>query len=175
LERWTDRRNGSGVCFYPFLVVLKRHGREHAAWLPYWHIVTYKNGRVKKKFGQWAPFMDEHLLYDLLKQARDHGFLASAKGKLSDLTFRPMVASQQPRASKNPEPVLKVDGKRVVVGTIGKTRYLFDAGNGDKVIVLKTGTSISAQAANINRTVIPQKHAPEGVMKRLLKWWAEAR
>lgn len=175
LERWTDQRNGSEVCFYPFLVVLKRHAREHAAWLPYWHIVTYKNGRVKKKYGQWAPFMDEHLLYDLLKQARDQGFLTSSKGTLSNLVFKPMVPTGQPRAANIFEPAPKVDGKRVFEGTIGKTKYLFDAENGDVVMALKTGTGIAAQAAAIKRTIIPRKKASKYAVNLLFKQWRQAK
>jgi hypothetical protein len=74
LEQWSDA-TGQGVTFYPFLVVLQRHGREAAVWLPYWHVVA--TGRsLTTKYGQWAPFMDEHLFRDLLAQARQSGYLA---------------------------------------------------------------------------------------------------
>lgn len=67
-QSWTDK-DGSKVEFYPFLVILKRHGRQEAVWMPYWHLV-HKKKRVIKKYGQWAPFMDMNLYKDLLKQAK---------------------------------------------------------------------------------------------------------
>ena len=74
LESW-PHSHGTTVYFYPFLVVLHRHGRKQAVWFPYWHLVKSKDGQtVKKKYGQWAPFMDERLFRDLLEQARRKGF-----------------------------------------------------------------------------------------------------
>jgi hypothetical protein len=70
LETWRDRRDGKKVTFFPFLVILKREHRKQACWLPYWHL---KKGR--KKYGQWAPFMDEPLFRDLLAQAHRAGYL----------------------------------------------------------------------------------------------------
>lgn len=67
-ESWKDK-DGSKVEFYPFLVVLRRHGRQKAVWMPYWHLV-HKKKRIIKKYGQWAPFMDMDLYKDLLKQAK---------------------------------------------------------------------------------------------------------
>jgi hypothetical protein len=63
------------VTFYPFLVVLQRHGREHAAWLPYWHTIEKHGRKPTQKYGQWAPFMDFGLFADLLTQARAKGYL----------------------------------------------------------------------------------------------------
>jgi len=77
-QSWPGQ-NQSRVRFFPFLVVLHRHGREQALWLPYWHLVDFKNGRTKKKYGQWAPFMDSHLFEELLKQARESGFLTAGR------------------------------------------------------------------------------------------------
>lgn len=82
-ESWkaTDEAN---VTFYPFLVIVQRHGRNLAVWLPYWHVVE-RGGRVtQKKYGQWAPFMDFHLFKDLLDQAQ-------AKGYSSKLEAPPVV------------------------------------------------------------------------------------
>ena len=72
IERWPDGKRGE-VSFYPFLVIVKRHGRENAVWLPYWHLVK-RGKKVIKKYGQWAPFMDNHLFQDLLQQARRRGY-----------------------------------------------------------------------------------------------------
>ena len=69
--------DGNTITFYPFLVVVERHGRGNAIWLPYWHVV--EDGiRRKKKFGQWAPFMDEKLFVDLIVQARENGCIMPA-------------------------------------------------------------------------------------------------
>jgi hypothetical protein len=174
LESWTNR-DGSSVYFYPFLVILQRHGREHAAWLPYWHIVTLKNGRIKKKYGQWAPFMDEHLLYDLLEQARGHGFFVSVKRGLPSLALEPPVASEKPGEPRVDEPGPKADGKRVFEGTVGNTKYLFDAGNGEALLELVPGTSVADQAASIKRTLVSRSKASKYAVNLLFKQWREAR
>ncbi|MCQ9205845.1 MAG: hypothetical protein NG737_06005 [Omnitrophica bacterium] len=72
IQQWRDEKN-SKVCFYPFLVILKRHGKANAIWLPYWHLVT-KGKKFIKKYGQWAPFMDSYLFQDLLQQAKKKGY-----------------------------------------------------------------------------------------------------
>jgi hypothetical protein len=72
-QTWRDKK-GNSVFFYPFLVVLNRHGKGRATWLPYWHVI--KKGKVEiKKYGQWAPFMDQHIFHDLITQARRRGYL----------------------------------------------------------------------------------------------------
>src|SRR5207302_1157429 len=54
-----DLADGKRVTFRPFLVVLQRVEQErYSAWLPYWHIVE-GNAATQKKYGQWAPFMDD--------------------------------------------------------------------------------------------------------------------
>jgi hypothetical protein len=68
-EQWSN--NGSVVKFYPFLVILKRHNKNTAVWLPYWHVVDGK----KKKYGQWAPFMNMELFMKLLSQAKRKGYI----------------------------------------------------------------------------------------------------
>lgn len=75
------------VRFFPFLVVLQRHGKELAAWLPYWHLVDSKDGRTKKKYGQWAPFMDAHLFEELLSQAHGQGFFLNHSRRVVALCF----------------------------------------------------------------------------------------
>jgi len=63
------------VTFYPFLVVLQRSDDEgRCFWLPYWHLVE-GIGTVKRKYGQWAPFMDASLFESLVAQARAKGHL----------------------------------------------------------------------------------------------------
>jgi hypothetical protein len=62
--------DGTNVTFYPFLVILQRIGDEkHSTWLPYWHIEE-KAGMIRRKYGQWAPFMDDPQFEDLVAQAR---------------------------------------------------------------------------------------------------------
>jgi hypothetical protein len=76
--RW-DSEDGGTVEFYPFLVICESPDAEarQTAWLPYWHLVTYPDGRgPKTKYGQWAPHMDAEILSDLVGQARTAGFLA---------------------------------------------------------------------------------------------------
>ena len=72
LESWAGK-DGSQVTFYPFLVILDRHERERAAWLPYWHLIVRGRNSVQK-YGQWAPFMDFRLFADLLNQAEAKGY-----------------------------------------------------------------------------------------------------
>ena len=74
---WNDGGGGT-VEFYPFLVICESLDAEHrqTVWLPYWHIVTYTDGRPPDtKYGQWAPHMDADILSDLIAQARTAGFL----------------------------------------------------------------------------------------------------
>jgi len=71
-QQWKDGKN-KNVFFYPFLVIVKRHGKENATWLPYWHII--KDGKKEtRKYGQWAPIMDSHLFKNLLEQAKKKGY-----------------------------------------------------------------------------------------------------
>jgi hypothetical protein len=72
LESWSQP-DGTAITFYPFLVILQRHGRKLAAWLPYWHVID-GDGKRTRKYGQWAPFMDFELFADLLNQARQSGY-----------------------------------------------------------------------------------------------------
>lgn len=72
-ESWPDSL-GRTVTFWPFLVITRREKRDRAVWLPYWHIVEDGPRRISK-YGQWAPFMDDVLFADLLRQARDSGRL----------------------------------------------------------------------------------------------------
>lgn len=73
LEYWQDSR-GRTVTFDPFLVITKREGHDQAVWLPNWHVIR-DGEKERRKYGQWAPFMDMKLFEDLLTQARSTGFL----------------------------------------------------------------------------------------------------
>ena len=42
-QKWHTKQ-GDKVIFYPFLVIFKRHSRNRAIWLPYWHVVKSKKG-----------------------------------------------------------------------------------------------------------------------------------
>lgn len=63
------KHEGETVTYYPFLVVLEDEEREQCFWLPYWHV----HG-TRRKFGQWAPFMNARLFRSLLDQAREKGY-----------------------------------------------------------------------------------------------------
>jgi hypothetical protein len=66
----------TAVEFFPFLVVIKpRAAQEEAVWLPYWHRTKDVAGTIRLKYGQWAPFMDGHLMNDLLQQAKNKGWV----------------------------------------------------------------------------------------------------
>lgn len=68
-DQWSS--DGGNVTFYPFLVILEgteKPGR--SIWLPYWHTVE-----GKRKYGQWAPHMDDFVFIDLINQAREKGYL----------------------------------------------------------------------------------------------------
>jgi hypothetical protein len=71
-ESWPD--DGGMVTFYPFLVVLRQENGKRTVWLPYWHEVK-KRGKVRLKYGQWAPYMDERLFISLVTQARKAGYV----------------------------------------------------------------------------------------------------
>ncbi|MGB8478015.1 MAG: hypothetical protein WCE63_04135 [Acidobacteriaceae bacterium] len=66
IEMWLD--HGMPVSFYPFLVVLRQENGKRTVWLPYWHEAK-ERGKVRLKYGQWAPFMDDRLFVSLLVQA----------------------------------------------------------------------------------------------------------
>jgi hypothetical protein len=67
------RRDKAKVTFFPLLVILERDGSK-TYWLPYWHIVEIK-GKKERKYGQWAPFMDQSEFGNLLAQARKAGYI----------------------------------------------------------------------------------------------------
>ena len=56
---------------YPFLVITESLNNEvRNAWMPYWHVVTFADGRpTETKFGQWAAHLDLELFSDLIEQA----------------------------------------------------------------------------------------------------------
>lgn len=69
---WPDDRGA--VTFYPFLVVLRQENGKRSCWMPYWHEVE-RRGRVRLKYGQWAPCMEERLFLSLIGKARRAGYL----------------------------------------------------------------------------------------------------
>jgi hypothetical protein len=74
IAEWPNK-SGGVVRFYPFLVMVESASEGYtSAWLPYWHVVTRKDGAVERKFGQWAPFMGEDALASLVNQARVNGY-----------------------------------------------------------------------------------------------------
>ena len=85
------------------------------------------------------------------------------------------AANEQPSAPKVVEPAPKADGKQVFEGTIGKKKYLLDAGNGEIVMEPKTGASLINQAATINRTLISRNKASKYAVNMLFKRWRQAR
>jgi hypothetical protein len=75
--KWPDRAGGE-VTFYPFLIIGESlNGKnQQTAWLPYWHITTYADGRtMQTRYGQWAPHMDADIFANLVDQARRAGLL----------------------------------------------------------------------------------------------------
>jgi hypothetical protein len=77
------------------------------------------------------------------------------------------------QATSVSEPVLEVASKRVFVGTIGKTKYLFNAENGRTVMALKSGARISDQAGEF--ILISRRQAAKGAVRLLHKQWRIAR
>ena len=72
---WT--RKGHEIEFRPFLVILEDAARPgvRSVWMPYWHLDTDPvTGRVRQKYGQWAPLMDESCFNDLVEQAATAGY-----------------------------------------------------------------------------------------------------
>jgi hypothetical protein len=67
--------DGSSVQFFPFLVIVQPLKYEDQfVWSPYWHLITNADGRVTKKYGQWAPFVDLGAYSSTVAQARAKGY-----------------------------------------------------------------------------------------------------
>lgn len=74
LDSW-QKENGNWITFYPFLVVMEHTSKEgRVFWLPYWHIEEGR-GTKRRKYGQFASFLEEPGLKSLLAQAREKGYL----------------------------------------------------------------------------------------------------
>jgi DNA-directed RNA polymerase subunit RPC12/RpoP len=68
-------QDGGWITFYPFLVIMESvDEKSRAFWLPYWHIVD-RGGTKQRKYGQFAPFLEEPIFKSLLAQAREKGYL----------------------------------------------------------------------------------------------------
>ena len=91
--------------------------------------------------------------------------------------LRPLLDKVLPPRPKKgaTELVPEADGKKVIEGTIGKSKYLFDAGNGETVLELKSGRDVAGQAATAGRVVIPRREASEYAVKSLIKRWNQAK
>jgi len=75
IVKWYDA-NGNRVEFYPFMVIVESNEEAcSSVWLPYWHLVTHKDGTTKKKYGQWAPFIDSDSYASLMAKAKAAGHL----------------------------------------------------------------------------------------------------
>ena len=92
IETWKDKKSRE-VAFYPFLVILRRHNRNLAIWLPYWHIVNSQKRRIIK-YGQWAPFMDLKLFRSLIAQAKMKGYVLDEGTKVSSRFSRGVSIAQ---------------------------------------------------------------------------------
>lgn len=84
------------------------------------------------------------------------------------------VLSPRPETSAA-EPVPKADGKKVIEGTIGKSKYLLDASNGEIILELKSGRGVAGQAAAAGRVVIPRREASDYAVRLLIKRWNQAK
>jgi hypothetical protein len=71
LESWPHPEDERPVTFYPFFAILRPSDREArpSFWLPYWHV----HGATKK-YGQWAPFVDDPQFSDLVGKARQNRY-----------------------------------------------------------------------------------------------------
>lgn len=79
IETKWDHSTGNIVKFYPFLIITEGiDNKNRAVWLPYWHTVTSEGGRIKTKYGQWAPQMDIDTFSELIQQAQLKGFFMIA-------------------------------------------------------------------------------------------------
>lgn len=76
ISEWEDA--GAKVQFFPFLVVLEdvRDGGRNV-WLPYWHLLTHDH-KVRRKYGQWAPFLSEGAYIEPMQQARSQHLLSTS-------------------------------------------------------------------------------------------------
>ena len=68
------RKDHAKVTFVPFLVILKNDDGAKTCWLPYWHVVERK-GKRERKYGQWAPYVNQTEFVSLLEKARKAGHL----------------------------------------------------------------------------------------------------
>jgi hypothetical protein len=74
IRKWLDE-DGKRVEFYPFMVVVEEiEEGNYLIWLAYWHI-KYHDWGIERKYGQWAPLIDEELYSSLLNKAKAAGYL----------------------------------------------------------------------------------------------------
>lgn len=76
IRSWIDEENRD-VEYFPFLVMVESADESYvSAWMPYWHLVSDAGGRIERKYGQWAPFMDLESFAKLVSKARAKGYAA---------------------------------------------------------------------------------------------------
>lgn len=73
---WDDA--GETITFHPFLVILDDRDEGPRVWLPYWH-TKEKEGKTRRMYGQFAPFLSHGALKNLLAQAHRDGYLTDLK------------------------------------------------------------------------------------------------
>jgi hypothetical protein len=67
---------GKTIEFYPFLVITESTEEGYTStWLPYWHIIKSGKKILERKYGQWAPFVDNESFNSLILKAQKEGYL----------------------------------------------------------------------------------------------------
>lgn len=84
-----------------------------------------------------------------------------------------VLSPREKKSAENTAP--SADGKRVFEGTIGGRKYLLDAENGEKVLELRNGSGMAAQAEAISRTLVTRDEASKYAVRLLIKQWREAK
>ena len=69
----------------------------------------------------------------------------------------------------------QADGKKVIQGTIGESKYLLDAGNGEIVLELKSNLDVAKQAAATGRVLVPRRDASAYAVRSLIRRWNQAK
>lgn len=86
----------------------------------------------------------------------------------------PVVAKKEKKV-KVEQPAPAAHGTDCFEGTIGGTKYLFDAGNGEALMELAPGTAVADQAASIKRQLIPRSKASKYAVNLLFRQWRQAK
>lgn len=150
-------------------IITIRSENKSAAQLPHLHIDAnrglFKNQLISFSYGQ----NERNALREL------HSSFKSGKEKLVKQADRLAIKITPYQKERAHEPAPKADGKRAIVGTIGKSKYLLDAGDGRIVLELKTGRNVARQALAFERILVPRREASKYAVKSLVSRWAQAR